>query len=502
MSKKSKKQGGGLKALLILFILLMIAGTAMMIYLSIGLAGRPSAPSSQDSGMIQLPTRGQEAETVPPETETEPPETTLPDPEHVVSTANIAATGDLLMHTTIFLPKYTPECYNPTDESYHFDSIFKHIKENVSAADYAVANLETTLRGPERDYSGYPSFNTPDEIVDSAISAGFDMLLTANNHCNDTGLEGIKRTLEVIQEKQMDTLGTQNTAEEPKYVVKDINGVKVGMMCYTYETNTSPDIIALNGINLASAGKGMVNVFDYQSLTPFYTEVQQSLDQMKAEGAEATVIYLHWGIEYQLKPNQQQISIAQKLCDMGIDVIVGGHPHVVQPIDLLTSTTDESHKTVCLYSLGNAVSNQRKGNLSMVSTAHTEDGMLFEFSFEKYSDGTVYLADVDILPVWVDMYTNANGRREYNMLPLDNEIRDQWMEKFSISEATFHAAVASYERTMEIVGEGLTECKAYLAEAKEQRDAAYLDAVMNPPAETVPAETAEAATAEATDAAA
>ena len=249
--------------------------------------------------------------------------------------------------------------------------------------------------------------------------------------------------------------------------------------------------MALNGINLAREGIGMVNVFDPTSPEPFYQEVAQSMEKMKEEGAEATVIFLHWGIEYQLKANDQQRTMAQRLCDLGIDVIVGGHPHVVQPVELLSNTENHDQKTVCLYSLGNAVSNQRLGNLSMMNTAHTEDGMLFSITFEKYSDGTVYLADVDVLPVWVNMYQNENQRREYNMLPLDNDRRDEWMTMFSIGENTFNSAVKSYDRTMAIVGEGLTASQEYLAAAKVQRDADYLDAVMNPKPATEPTQAPE-----------
>ena len=487
MSQRNSRGGGVTRALLVILILLLIAGSAMMIYLCIQIAGKPA--EKHESGEIAtFPDAPTQITTVP--TETEPPETTMPEPEHVVSTATITVTGDLLPHTTIYMSKYSAECYQ-SDGTYNFDSVFKYAADQINQADYAVANLETTLRGTDKPYSGFPCFNTPDALATSAKTAGFDMLLTANNHCNDTGVPGIKRTLEVVRDNDLDTLGTQLTAEEPRYLVKNINDINIGMMCYTYETNTSPDIVALNGITLASDGKGMVNAFDPANPAPFYEEVAQSMEKMKDEGAEAVVIYLHWGIEYNLFANDQQKKMAQKLCDLGVDVIVGGHPHVIEPVELLTSAEDPDHKTVCLYSLGNAVSNQRLGNLSMINTAHTEDGMFFNITFEKYSDGTVYLADVDIVPVWVNMYTNDNGRREYNMLPLDMDKQDQWMELFSIGENTYNKAVKSYERTMDIVGEGLTASQEYLAAQKVQRDADYLDAVLNPRPATEPTEIIE-----------
>ena len=159
---------------------------------------------------------------------------------------------------------------------------------------------------------------------------------------------------------------------------------------------------------------------------------------------------------------------------MGVDVIVGGHPHVVQPMELLTSATDEDHKTVCLYSMGNAVSNQRYGNISRISSPHTEDGLIFTVTFEKYSDGTVYLAETDVMPTWVNMHY-ATGKREYNILPLDSERMDQWAEQFGVDETIATAARNSYTRTMAIVGPGLWESQMYLEQAKADREAYYLE---------------------------
>ena len=160
------------------------------------------------------------------------------------------------------------------------------------------------------------------------------------------------------------------------------------------------------------------------------------------------------------------------MCDLGVDVIIGGHPHVVQPMDLLESTTDPDHKTVILYSMGNAVSNQRAGNISSISTAHTEDGVLFSITFSKYSDGTVYLEDVDLVPTWVYMNSNS-GSRQYNIVPLHNDLRDQWQTDFNMSDNDFNNAQRSYDRTDAIVSEGLTKSKEYLAQQKQQREDDY-----------------------------
>ena len=506
MSRKNNprppKQGSpAVTALLVILLLGVILLTALMIYLCTTVAdqnaGALQVPAAS-SPVLQQPQSGGETQ-APVIVETEPPETTMPEPEHVVSTATISATGDLLMHTPLYHAKYNSACYNGGD--YDFSPIFKFVKDYTSATDFMIGNLETTLYGDGKAYSGFPMFNTPDQIVDGAKDAGFDLLLTANNHCNDTGMDGILRTLEVIRDRGLGTLGTNMNAEEQKYVIQDVNGIQVGMMCYSYDDSQNGSRQAFNGNPIYDKDRGTVNSFPIlrfgKDRQPFFDELESQIAEMKEKGADAIMLFLHWGIEYQLKPNQEQTDLAQKFCDMGVDVIVGGHPHVIQPVELLTSSVDPEHKTVCLYSLGNAVSNQRHHIMreKYIPTPHTEDGMLFNVTFEKYSDGTVYLSSVDVLPTWVDRYTNGSGQLEYNIIPLDDSKRDQWQEMFSISDDTLSQASKSYDRTMELVGEGIAASNAYLTEQKLQRDAQYLAMVQPgyaPPAvQEEAAETAE-----------
>ena len=183
--------------------------------------------------------------------------------------------------------------------------------------------------------------------------------------------------------------------------------------------------------------------------------------------------------------------MAQRLCDIGFDVIVGGHAHVVQPVALLESSVDPDHKTVCIYSLGNAVSNQRTGVSTQFPAGYTEDGVMFTVSFEKYSDGEVYVSAADVIPTWVNMHTTG-GVKEYNILPPQDSTRESWRETFNLNDNTMGFAQRSYDRTMGIVGEGLEACQAYLAQAKEDREQYYYDLAYNPEklATEAPAETA------------
>lgn len=483
---RKPKRGNGVTVLLTVLILLMIAATALVIWMCVDLTNHsgpaPTAPIS--SAPITLP-----PETQPTQTETQPPETTLPEPERVVATATIASQGDLLMHKPVF-----DTCLQ-SDGSYNFESIFRYVKEYVSSYDYAMANLETTFGGNQFKYQGNPEFNCPDALVDSVVEAGYDMLLTANNHAADTTAVGITRTVEKVREAGLTALGTQLSDEEPKYAVVDVNGIRIGMVCYTYGYSASNGSFSLNGL-APIKDVGQVNYFMNNNLDKLYSQVQQQMDAMKAEGAEATMMFIHWGTEYQLTENSTQKQIAQKLCDMGFDVIVGGHPHVVEPVDLLESTVDPSHKTVVIYSMGNAVSNQRTGISNLFPAGYTEDGVLFSVTFEKYSDGKVYVAGTDVMPTWVNM-SSVNGKKEYNILPLDDSRRDEWQSLFNLTDALYGSAEKSYDRTMGIVGEGLTECKTWLEQAKADREAYYLDLALHPekhPAEPAPTEAFSAET--------
>ena len=486
MSKNSERGNTALIVVLTVLIVLMIAATGFLIYLSIDLVNKESDTTPTQGSSMQLP---QASETQPPQTEPEttvPPTTEAPEVEQVVATATIGAMGDLLMHKPVF------DTARQSDGSYDFSSIFRYIKDAVSGLDYAIANLETTFGGDSYTYQGNPAFNCPDPLIDAVKDAGFDMLLTANNHAGDTMNDGIARTLEVVRGAGLTALGSQNSGEK-RYAVVDVNGIKIGMVCYTWAYSGNGSTFSLNGLTPVK-DEGQMNYFTKNNPDKLYSELGPILEGMKADGAEATMILLHWGEEYQLTENAAQQKMAQKLCDMGFDVIVGGHPHVVQPMAVLESTENPGHKTYCIYSLGNAVSNQRNGYVSLCPGAHGEDGVLFTVTFEKYSDGKVYVAGVNALPTWVNMQSNT-GVKEYNIVPLDKEAEDTWSE-LGMTADQVKLAGQSYERTMKIIGDGLKTCQDDLAQAKADREQYYLDLPNHPEwleteAETVPETVAE-----------
>ena len=460
----SRQQRSPIIQILLVLIAVLFVADVIVIGLCLKTPGstksnqKPSA--SQGSSNTPSPTDGTE---VPTE---EAPQ--------LVSTATVLSTGDILMHGKVI------NSGKQDDGSYNFDSIFQYVKSYSQAADFSVANLETTLCGTDNGYAyaGNPKFNCPDAIVDSLKGAGFDMLLTANNHADDTSLVGYKRTLNVVREKGLDTLGTYLSADEQKWTIEEVNGIKIGMVCYTYSDGFSQNGYPL--LNYNEVGEnGILNYFTYDKLSEFYTQLQGYLDEMEAAGAEATVVYLHWGEEYKWKtgegPNANQTAMAQKLCDMGVDVIVGGHPHVVQPVDLLTSGTDSEHKTIVLYSMGNAVSNQRKEEMQQSEpTGHTEDGVLFCVTFAKYSDGSVCVNSAELIPTWVNMHANS-GSTEYNIIPLEESTAAQWQAQFGLTDTQLANAKASFDRTQALTLTGMEKVQSYLAQQKQPQENLPLD---------------------------
>ena len=439
-----------LAALFLLLSILIFVHVAIKVFSHD--SGKPGDSTLSTGGTQQsgdpTPSGGNDDPTIPPV-----PSTTEPQTPHIVSTASIGVTGDVLMHGYVINA-------GKQGSSYEFSQMFQYVKPYYEKYDLMVANLETTLGGPSREYKGYPNFNCPDQIVDALKGAGVDLMLTANNHSYDTGFDGFTRTLDVIKDKGLLTLGTQSEEDATEYIVQDINGIKVGMICYTYETGgDNPNRNYLNGILLNAQATNMVTCFNYAKLDAFYAHLQTQLTAMEAEGAEATVVFIHWGDEYALSPNANQKKIAQKMCDLGVDVIVGGHPHVIEPFTTLTS--DNGNTAYCIYSVGNALSNQNRITLQneTKNCMYTEDGMIFGVTFQKWNDGEVEVAEIEITPTWVDRYSaNTYNGLDYRIYPLDTAL-ETWND-FGVK--TPSRLEESYNRTMSLVGEGLNECRAAL----------------------------------------
>ena len=364
--------------------------------------------------------------------------------------ATVISTGDIMVHSTQLDGAKTQS------GEYDFSAFFKEAEPYFKAADLAVANLEVTFGGTESgQYSGYPVFNTPDSLADTIKASGLNFLITANNHAYDTGLYGLKRTAQVLKQRGIEFIGTRETADDLNFAVKEINGIKIGIANFTYETSgKTAGRKYLNGAIIAEEANDLINSFSYDRIDEFYTTSANMISEMKQSGADYIVFYMHWGNEYKLSPDTWQKTIAQKLSNLGVNMIIGSHPHVIEPVELIRSEDGES-TTVCIYSVGNCVSNQRQEIMDSCPSGHTEDGVLFSFTLKKDKDG-VTLNSLDLIPTWVNKYKGGSGY-QYTIYPLESA--EDGSAKYSLDSAAAAKATKSYERTKEIVAAGLTECQ-------------------------------------------
>lgn len=366
------------------------------------------------------------------------------------TTATVISTGDIMVHSTQLTGAKT------ASGDYDFSAFFKETDSYFKAADLAVANLEVTFGGTESgQYSGYPAFNTPDSLADAIKNSGLNFLITSNNHAYDTGLFGLKRTAQVLKQRGIEFTGTRETEQEPNFAIKEINNIKIGIANFTYETSGQTEGRKyLNGAIIAKEANNLINSFSYDHIDDFYTSAANMISEMKSGGADYILFYMHWGNEYKTSPDTWQKTIAQKLSNLGVNMIIGSHPHVIQPVELIRSEDGES-TTVCLYSTGNCVSNQRQEIMDSCPSGHTEDGMLFEFTLKKGKDGTV-LSGLDLIPTWVNKYKGGSGYL-YTIYPLESA--QDGSAKYSLDSTAANKAAKSFERTKAIVAAGLTECQ-------------------------------------------
>lgn len=362
--------------------------------------------------------------------------------ESQTCTASILTGGDIVLHS----PFYDSTTYLTEDGTYDFNPVFTYMKDTYTASDFTVLDLEAAIT--EDYFNGYPLFRAPETILPTLSENGVDMVLFANNHIYDAGDDGLKSTINALEKYSMPYMGIKKNKEDSAYSIKDINGIKIGMFDYTYETGTI-DQKAINGIEVTDESSALINSFNYDDLDTFYDTIASGIQEMKQEGVEYLIAYIHWGTEYETEESTYQQEMAQKLCDLGIDALIASHPHVIQPVDLFTSSTGD-HKMVCCYSLGNHLSNQRQELMDSMPTGHTEDGYMVELTLEQTDDDPVSLTEVQFIPTWV--YKNiTDGNAEYYIFRTDaaNNYEDV-VKSLNISDNL----ASSLGRTQEIIGEG------------------------------------------------
>ncbi len=257
------------------------------------------------------------------------------------SGATILFAGDAMQHQA----QLDQALLEGDGKRYDYSECFRWIAPEITEADYAVVNLEVPLGGGPR-YSGYPCFSAPDSFAQALADAGFDMMLTANNHCLDSGMKAARRTLAALDSLGIDHAGTFHDAtdrNEKVPLIREINGIRFGFLNYTYGTNGIP---ARDGMEVALIDRDLIS---------------KEMQKTREAGAEILVVMMHWGIEYVLKENAIQRSLAQFLIDNGADMVIGGHPHVIQPMKMIRDEKRGQDVPV-VYSLGNFISNMKTGD--------------------------------------------------------------------------------------------------------------------------------------------
>lgn len=330
-----------------------------------------------------------------------------PEPDEIKS-LSIAVAGDIMFHSPQVADKY----YDSEKDRYDFSSFFVDVAPYFKDADLSIANFETTTAGPSIEYTGYPAFNTPDEAIEDIQNAGLDVLITANNHSLDTGSDGLKRTAEMMKKFKMDHVGTYDKPpEDSRFLLKEVNGLKVVILAYTESTNGIGDQFDKETLD------GMINMMDKE-------QIVQDIQDAKDAEADLIISYMHWGVEYADEPNDTQLEFAQLLADEGVHIIFGSHPHVIQKSDFIQT---ETFDTFVIYSLGNFISNQRRETLGDEFQA-TEDGVIVQLEVEKnMTQDELEIKSVDYLPTWVSR-TGSDGDYEYRILPIDDFINNEEYE--------------------------------------------------------------------------
>ncbi|NLI92286.1 MAG: CapA family protein [Peptococcaceae bacterium] len=331
----------------------------------------------------------------------------------------VAAAGDILIHNTLYYSAYDPET-----KSYDFRDQFKYVKPYLENADITLANLETTLAGPEKGYSSYPKFNTPDTIIDALKDTGVDIVTAANNHRMDTGVEGFYRTIRVVRGKGLDIIGVKADEKEKSYVIKNIKGVKIAFLNFGYGSPLRDGSLSINGLILPVNMSGLIDSFDPKNLETSVTALERKIKDAKNNGAELIVVSMHWGDEYHRIPNEFQRKLASRIASLGANAIFGGHPHVLEPVVYLPGSGES--KVPVFYSLGNFISDQRK---ETVDDIYTEQGMIAKVTFRIEKNKNPQILFTQAIPTWVNKKI-ADSRFIYEVIPVQEALNKK--QKFPL----------------------------------------------------------------------
>ncbi len=360
--------------------------------------------------------------------------TPTPFPEYDIT---LMALGDNLMHMGVI------NSGRQADSTYDYSFLFENIVDFLDSADIKVINQETIFAGNQLGFSGYPRFNSPTEVGDAIASAGFNVVLHASNHAGDKDISGLLacasywsshpqvKMLGIHENKRKSDESTNDNIE-----IMDIDGYTFALLNYTYGANMEILPLSFDGhLDMLCNYDRKTGQMDFTSLNP---DVISDIEQAETM-ADIVIVFPHWGTEYQTSPSSYQEKFAEQMTEAGADVIIGTHPHVIQPVKWITS--DNGNKSLCFYSLGNYVSTQKNPlcmleAMAYVSFRVTEDGISI---LEKntgaipmvchYTSDPVRVKNVYLLENYTKELANDHGILSYGGVPLIYEDLQKWTEE-------------------------------------------------------------------------
>ena len=351
------------------------------------------------------------------------------------TSARIMANGDLLYHDIIYISE------KKADGTYDFHENFEYVKPWLKQADLVLGDFEGTVN-KDHYLAGYPLFNAPGEVMDAIKDAGYQVLDLAHNHILDSQIEGVVSTADAIEKAGMTPIGvyTHEPRDKAPIVIKEVKGIKVAILAYSY---------GFNGIEQS------ISQEDYNRYLSDLDEEKMKAEIERAEKeADITIIMPQMGIEYQIEPTEEQKKLYHKMIDWGADIIFGGHPHVVEPAETVEKNGD---KKLIIYSMGNFISNQRIETMQDVENAKwTERGVLMDVTIKKKS-GKTTIETAQAHPSWVSRTPKGGYSPEgYPLYLYQTYILEDFIEggkyRSQLDEATKERIDTAYKEMNEHVG--------------------------------------------------
>lgn len=351
------------------------------------------------------------------------------------TSARIMANGDLLYHDIIYISA------KKSDDTYDFHENFEYVKPWLKQADLVIGDFEGTVN-KDHYLAGYPLFNAPGEVMDAIKDAGYQVLDLAHNHILDSQIEGVVSTADAIEKAGMTPVGvyTHESRDKAPLVIKEVNGIKVAILAYSY---------GFNGIEQS------ISQEDYNRYLSDLDEDKMKAEIERAEKeADITIIMPQMGVEYQIEPTEEQKKLYHKMIDWGADIIFGGHPHVVEPAETVEKDGD---KKLIIYSMGNFISNQRIETMQDVENAKwTERGVLMDVTIKKKS-GKTTIETAQAHPSWVSRTPKGGYSPEgYPLYLYQTYILEDFIEggkyRSQLDEATKERIDTAYKEMNEHVG--------------------------------------------------